>query len=298
MSVFKPFLSSDIILVPFEVNKEHTYSGSSELIQDEIERYLGVNINSTIYISGSNQTGVNTPFSQELIYNSIKQLYYTNFINSPSSSEAFTSSIQLDGTITGSGGTQQPMYDNYLSSTLLPYRNFPKSVNDNISIISIPSNIFGEKIEPSTVTINFTSSSIEYNITDDGEGNMIYSGSNVGNIIYEHGLIILNIDNQTNQEIISSNNLYLNFKGAITIYENQFKCTIRENEFNFSNNPTLLSGSGGDMYEFATKEYFSPYITTVGLYNNNKELIAVAKLAQPLPSPNSTDINILINLDM
>jgi hypothetical protein len=36
----------------------------------------------------------------------------------------------------------------------------------------------------------------------------------------------------------------------------------------------------------------------VGLYNNNKELVAVAKLAQPLPLSSVTDMNIMVNLDL
>ena len=36
----------------------------------------------------------------------------------------------------------------------------------------------------------------------------------------------------------------------------------------------------------------------VGLYNNDKELIAIAKLAQPLPVSSITDTSILINLDL
>ncbi len=75
---------------------------------------------------------------------------------------------------------------------------------------------------------------------------------------------------------------------------------MRENEFNFSQNPTLISGSSnsGILYSFATGSYFDPFITTVGLYNNNKELIAVAKLAQPLPVSTITDTTILVNLDL
>jgi len=42
---------------------------------------------------------------------------------------------------------------------------------------------------------------------------------------------------------------------------------------------------------------FSPYVTTIGLYNENQELLAVAKLAQPLPTSQTTDTTILINLD-
>ena len=48
---------------------------------------------------------------------------------------------------------------------------------------------------------------------------------------------------------------------------------------------------------FATASYFDPYITTVGLYNNDQELIAVGKLAQPLPTSKTTDTTILVNID-
>jgi hypothetical protein len=42
---------------------------------------------------------------------------------------------------------------------------------------------------------------------------------------------------------------------------------------------------------------FLPFITTIGLYDENQELLAVAKLAQPLQTSNTTDTTILINLD-
>jgi len=85
---------------------------------------------------------------------------------------------------------------------------------------------------------------------------------------------------------------------------------MRENEFNFTLNPSISSGSvaisssigtfytpGQYLENFATASYFSPYVTTVGLYNNNQELLAVAKLSQPLPVSPTTDTTILINLD-
>jgi hypothetical protein len=102
------------------------------------------------------------------------------------------------------------------------------------------------------------------------------------------------------EDFITSPNLVCAFDSTITIYESQYKCTIRENEFNFSQNPSLISGSSnsGIISSFATGSYFTPYVTTVGLYNNNKELLAVAKLAQPLPSSAVTDTTIMINLDL
>jgi hypothetical protein len=94
--------------------------------------------------------------------------------------------------------------------------------------------------------------------------------------------------------------LSCSFESTVTIYESQYKCTVRENEFNFSQNPTLISGSSnsGVIYNFATGSYFDPFVTTIGLYNNNYELLAIAKLAQPLPLSSVTDMNVLVNLDM
>jgi hypothetical protein len=59
-------------------------------------------------------------------------------------------------------------------------------------IISIPSNLFGEHLQPGTVILS-TSSSFQGQITlqDDGLGNMISASLKVGDVIYEHGIIII-----------------------------------------------------------------------------------------------------------
>ena len=62
-------------------------------------------------------------------------------------------------------------------------------------------------------------------------------------------------------------------------------------------NPSLISGSEGIPYSYATASYFSPYVTTVGLYDENQNLLAIGKLSQPLPSSPTTDTNIIINID-
>ena len=46
-----------------------------------------------------------------------------------------------------------------------------------------------------------------------------------------------------------------------------------------------------------TGSYFEPYVTTVGLYNERQQLLAVGKLSQPLPLSSTTDTTILINID-
>ena len=95
-----------------------------------------------------------------------------------------------------------------------------------------------------------------------------------------------------------STNATCSFSSSLEIYETQYKATIRENEFNFSQNPSIISGStDGTVYDFVTGSYFSPYVTTVGLYDDSQELLAVGKLSQPLPTSRTTDTTIFINID-
>ena len=317
MSVFKSFITSDVIVSPFEVNKSFTFRGNEFTGSNVgIDRYLGKNITSSLWVSGSYPTGYVTVQDQILVYRSIRELYYSNYLLNSDGSPAATASFNTDGTITGAAYT--PNYYNYLSSTLLADRYFPTSSDDVIGVISIPSNLFGEYIKPGTLTL----SNALFTLNDDGEGNVISGSYKVGDIIYEHGMIILTSDGIPKQDgygfityegglydigdisfinnFVNGTNITCSFSSSFNIYETQYKCTLRENEFNFSQNPTLVSGSSnsGVLYGFATGSYFSPYVTTVGLYDNNYNLLAVAKLAQPLPTSAVTDTSILINLDL
>jgi hypothetical protein len=312
MSIFKPFITSDVIVSPFKVNKSFTFTGNNLTGSNvQIDRFLGKNITASLWTSGSDNTGYITPQSSQLVYRSIKELYYSNYISGSNGSPAATASFNNDGTITGL--TYTPNYYNYLSNTLTASRYFPTGSDEVITVISIPSNLFGEYLNPGTVSI--TSASL--NLYDDGLGNLISASKKIGDIIYEHGIITITNSGTTTYSSTLPNNFYsgsltCSFESTVTIYETQYKCTIRENEFNSSNNPSLTSGStaisngsgssfpqpgSGKLNDNVTGSYFSPYITTVGLYNNNKELLAVAKLAQPLPVSSVTDTSILINFD-
>jgi len=287
MSVYKPFTTSDIVLSPFEVNKSFTFQGAASVTGSGIDRFVGQNIPTTLFISGSNPTGQISSQNQFLVYRSIRELYYSNFLEGEDGSPVGTASFNTDGTITGPFYT--PNYYNYLPNTLDANRFFPTGSN----------------------------------ATDDGEGNLFSSNLKVGDIIYQHGMVILTsygnvitgslygtalygtaiygtTDEEELDEIIDTNNITCSFESTITLYESQYKCTIKENEYNYTQNPTIISGSSnsGIVSNFATGSYFSPYVTTVGLYNSNKELLAVGKLSQPLPLSSTTDINIIINLDL
>ena len=295
MSVYKSLTTSDVILTPFKVNKSFSFQGASAITASSagIDRFRGANIP---YVSGSSTTGQITTQSQALIYNSVKQLYYTNFLRGKDGSPVLTSSIQIDGVLVGQNGVQ-PSYENYLPNTLDANRFFPTGSGDVIGVISIPSNVFGEYIKPGT--FSYTNTIATY--TDNSEGGLISGSTKVGDIIYEHGMVIMTENDSTRTSRFVNDSIFrLSFQSTMTIYESQYKCTFSPNEYTYTQNPSAISGSAnsGVVYDFLTGSYFQPYVTTVGLYNNANQLVAVGKLSQPLQSSNVTDTTILVNLDL
>jgi hypothetical protein len=84
------------------------------------------------------------------------------------------------------------------------------------------------------------------------------------------------------------------------VYENYITAKIKENEFNLSYNPSLLQTSSNAFSEvknFATGSDFQPYASTLGLYNDDNELLMVAKFGQPVPISVETDMTFLIRYD-
>jgi hypothetical protein len=339
MIAFKQLLSSDVIVTPLEVNKAFTFSGS-QLTQSivGIDRFLGTLSTESVFNPISEPTtGYLSTQYQTLVYSSIKELYYSNYIGNLYGTPLNTASLipnsvpvlsnpNLPTTGVLVGTTPSPgLYDNYLQSTLTFPRYFPSAsytptgssygtgsygvgvfsgylVLATIAVISIPSRLYGDFIQPSSFIFTAPSGTIY----DDGEGNLLVSGSNAlcGNIFYGQGLAVITSGSVTSSvaidiiNYVTASNVTCSFSSSLTIYENQYKCTIRENEFTYTLNPTLQTDQSGSLPDYTTGSYWSPYITTVGLYDETQNLLAIGKLAQPLPTSPTTDTTILINIDM
>lgn len=145
----------------------------------------------------------------------------------------------------------------------------------------------------------------------------------VGNIFYSTGIIAITqpgteesvLSNPSIDEMILGENLFigseeeknayfgihqLKFQGSHLIYENEYQCTIDEHEFTDTLNPSarkIRSNQSPDLADFATGSLFRPYITTVGLYNENNELLVVGKLGQPIRTSNETDTTLIVRWD-
>jgi hypothetical protein len=327
MGAYKPFLASDIVITPLELNKSFNFKGAAALTASNagIDRFLGLNTSSLFNPLTDPTTGQISPQYQRLVYSSIKELYYSNYLNSTASlgSPVTTASLVPGSDVAGNvlvGPTSSAgRYWNYPQTDLIFEHYYPTSSNSYVGVMSIPVGLFGNYIQPGSFIWSADSGSIY----DDGEGNLILSSSQkiCGQIFYPHGLAIITsnsspgssnlygsaifgyslygnfTDEQVIKNFVTSSNVTCSFSSSLTIYETQYKCTLNENEFNFSQNPSIISGSEGEPYGYVTSSYFSPYVTTVGLYDEDQNLLAVGKLSQPLPTSATTDTTILVNID-
>ena len=71
----------------------------------------------------------------------------------------------------------------------------------------------------------------------------------------------------------------------------------RSSEFNYSENPSFISGSTGEVLYDSFINAPTTYITTVGMYNDNNELLAVAKLSRPLEKDFTKEALVRVKLD-
>ena len=282
MAVFKQFNTNQVVVAPFNANKRFAYSGYEVTASDVgIEYYQSIQ---GPYTSGSFPTGFTSITDGVLVFNSIKQLYYSNYLTSSTGDEVSTSSLfpgaseaynQQVGIITG------PRYENYLQTSVTQSRYFSQfnSPGNSIgpAVISIPSKLFGEQIPPTCFQFEYTSSQNQTRslITDDGEGNLMVTYNSgearpgvsdptlqekVGDIFYSQGMAIFTgPDSGSLKNFPKSmglignipqdfnNNVYsssIQFSSSIQIRENQYKCVVRDNEYSYTTNPSALRPLG------------------------------------------------------
>tara|TARA_R100000008_G_scaffold79976_1_gene62067 strand:+ start:3486 stop:4616 length:1131 start_codon:yes stop_codon:yes gene_type:complete len=94
----------------------------------------------------------------------------------------------------------------------------------------------------------------------------------------------------------------ISFNNTVELNSTIYFCRANHNEFNYSSNPTYLEGSsdtnpGKLRVKNATSDQPVSYITTIGLYSSDNELLAVAKLSEPLKKDPNTELTLRVRLD-
>jgi len=155
-------------------------------------------------------------------------------------------------------------------------------------------NVWDDSFSGSMDDIRLYSSSLSYTNIQNLYNNP--SGTNrIGNVFYKDGAIAVTNPSSSYDKVFiatGSNGWNLKFDNKVSFYQYETTCTVREGQFMISNNPSLKKENDINseyLKDFATGSSFEPYITTIGLYNDNYQLVAIGKLAKPLP--NNKDIS-------
>ncbi len=278
--MIKEIPKSDVVVRPFKVYKEYA------LDDGDIIPLYGT-LQTDLYDIDTDELNSDGT-SKRSLYDSIKSQFYLN----PS-----TSSIL----------TEVGKRKSYASEN-------ERVIGDTIGVISIPQQKYGEGLKVGSVELEYGS----ITVTDDGNSNLIDSASNhKGNVFYDRGLIVLT-EGITDESTIDS--FEVSYRSTMTIYENEVFLSVNESEFNVSQNPSAYDGTNkiklktiqstieptkfggfGD-YDYSssvdtTGSYLAPFITTIGLYDNELNMVAICKLPKPIKSLPDYPLNFIVRFD-
>ena len=135
-------------------------------------------------------------------------------------------------------------------------------------------------------------------------GTILLNGNALDNAGADGG-ILLGTDETTNtaadnpqkmfDAIVSGESFALNSEETIT--SDFVFVRARNSEFNYSENPSYISGSTGEVIYNYFINNPQTYMTTIGLYNDSNELLAVAKLSKPLNKDFTKEALVRVKLD-
>ena len=187
-------------------------------------------------------------------------------------------------------------------------------------VISLERSRFKEKVLPGSLSINIagtvytddSSTTATDTFSDTGRVyNIINSVGDKKGLIYpDAGILIItgsvtgstarssNSDDENYTELFNGLNVGQNFtlRTEETVTSNYVFIRSRNSEFNYSTNPSYTTGSG-ELRHSTLIDNPQAYISTVGLYNDNNELLAVAKLSRPLLKDFTKEALLRVKLD-
>ena len=119
------------------------------------------------------------------------------------------------------------------------------------------------------------------------------------------GGIMMTVSQSSNSRGYNNRYLYNSIKAGAnftlrseeTLTSDYVFVRARNAEFNYSENPSFISGSTGELIYPIFVESPQTYITTIGLYNDANELVAVAKLSKPLEKDFTKELLVRVKLD-
>jgi hypothetical protein len=142
-----------------------------------------------------------------------------------------------------------------------------------------------------------------------------YQTNVAGNVFHKNGQVVASspLPKYNSGSGIFGNTWEVKYRGTHTIYENECLVRVPKDQFNVTMNPTSTYRpvTDGDVCDenqttlppgelrkgLFVSGTLKPYITSIGLYNDKAEMLASAKLAQPIQKNPDIDMNFIVRWD-
>jgi len=234
----------------------------------------------------------------------------------------------LHGRLQNFNSSQRPIWTPNDNADFITQKKLIPSSQATINefrVVHIPSLYYGRAIATGSVRLecnSFLSQSIQRILVDDGRGGLYLSGSatsasfpadkenyrgvhwnKVGNVFYSEGLIVirdpalLNFGEVNPSSQMPNDLLRVSFAGQQRVPTKVFMCRINGAATNASNNSSFTTFDSGSNKLRVIRDNPTTYVTAVGLYNKERKLVGIAKLAQPVRNRERDKINVRLKLD-
>jgi hypothetical protein len=312
--MLKEIPKSDIVVRPFKVYKEWSFHWPTQINESIYDSDILVpRFGISGLLSGSNDGDYTSGLDQQkILYRSIEAQFYRN--------SATASIITEVGRRKSYASTNERNLSNSFM-LLSPSQSFcGDGIKPGSLTITAGNSTFTDDGYSNLVSSSFGVENIYGNVFYDRGLIVLTKDVNNNPIISGSSFVSYSID----------------FRSTKTIYENEIFISVLESEFNVSTNPTSFLSGSIDFelvtatiddpitkqkydasffniksakvnplfweYDYSasadpTGSYLAPYITTIGLYDNEMNMVAVAKLPQPIKSMPDYPLNFIIRFD-
>lgn len=269
--MFKPLGSNDVSIRKFKVYKNWAVDNTTT---SSLGIYVQYGVSGSGVFNSHSDAQNNDGSYKRLVWSSIQHLYYpTRSLREPLHPLAYSRNfIDID-------------------KISLITRSLDKG--NNIAVMNVPVKVFGEEIKPGTVLLEVGATKV----IDDGNYNLYVSGSNhihIGNVFYQHGHIVIT----TPVSLSLFNTFDLSFQSTHEIFEHEVFCEALDSEYNYTTNPTSFAKDNINYIPIFSASIAKPYITQIGLYSDNNELLVVGKLPRPYRQDDVLDTTFVIRFDL
>lgn len=354
MPIYKNIEPDNVLISSFKTHKTFTFTeadSGSGLYTIPIVKGSDSNLYDFSTSDADSKTISVSVFYKVPTYHNINQLYYKDITSMRGYIDYF------NGVPTSSNAVIEYISTDELDNTTLPLRRpYTRQLHSTGTVISIPQKFYGECIQPSSFRLTDDSTDSTFILEDDGYGNIYdvdysssyasrtpnanYSGSVVGNIFYNDGLVVITATGSYTDvgTKTGTDGFTLKFNSTQTIYEREYVCTVDEHEYQHTTNKSLKVGYsssfamgpfkstrytntiydsfpytsigystssyntngydiGTELLGVATHSDFATYVTTIGLYNDERELLAIGKVAKPIKNEKELALTFVVRFD-